>query len=75
MSQRFYRLRDVIGDRSKGIPGLIPISKASWYSGIADGRFPKPVKLSEKSSAWRSDDIDALIERLNDGRWDKQVEG
>ena len=74
MSQRFYRIRDIIGDRKRGILGIIPMSKASWYAGISSGRFPKPVKLSEKSSAWRSADIDALVERLNEGRWSERLE-
>jgi len=70
---RFYRLRDIIGDRRQGIRGIVPISRAAWYAGIKDGRYPKPVKLSEKTSAWRSSDIEALVERLNNGRWDEQA--
>jgi len=70
---KFYRLRDIIGDRKQGIRGIMPISRAAWYAGIKDGRYPKPVKLSEKTSAWRSSDIEALVERLNNGRWDEQA--
>ncbi len=68
---RFYRLRDIIGDRKRGITGILPISRAAWYAGVKDGRYPKPVKLSEKTSAWRSTDIEALVERLNKGRWNE----
>jgi predicted DNA-binding transcriptional regulator AlpA len=75
MSQRFYRLRDIIGDRKQGIFPIIPVSKASWYAGIAEGIYPKPVKLSEKTSAWRSTDIDALVTRLNEGRWNEKLVG
>jgi prophage regulatory protein len=75
MNQRFYRLPDIIGIRSKGVSGIIPMSKAAWYAGIAEGRFPKPVKLSKKSSAWRECDILALVEKLNEGRWAEKVEG
>ncbi|MCG8375728.1 MAG: AlpA family phage regulatory protein [Chlorobiales bacterium] len=70
---RFYRLWDIIGDRKRGIKGILPISRAAWYAGIKDGRYPKPVKLSEKTSAWRSSDIEALVERLNRGCWNKQA--
>jgi hypothetical protein len=72
-TQRFYRIWDVIGNRKRGIPGIIPMSRASWYQGIKNGRFPKPVKLSEKSSAWRSEDIDALVKRINNGQWNENV--
>ncbi|WP_294348003.1 AlpA family phage regulatory protein [Prosthecochloris sp.] len=64
---RYYRLPEIIGDRKNGIPAIIPICKAAWYKGIKAGRYPKPVKLSERTSAWRSTDIDALVKRLSEG--------
>jgi prophage regulatory protein len=41
---------------------VIPVSKSTWWAGVKDGRFPKGVKLSEKITAWRVEDIRALIE-------------
>jgi prophage regulatory protein len=52
----FLRLRAIIGPN-----GLIPISKSTWWQGIRDGRYPKPVKLGPRISAWRVEDIKALI--------------
>ena len=43
---------------------LIPISKSAWWQGCRDGRVPKPVKLGPKTTAWRVEDIAALIERI-----------
>lgn len=40
---------------------LLPIRKTAWWTGIADGRFPAPVKLG-KTSAWRVRDIRKLLE-------------
>jgi len=40
---------------------LIPVSKSGWWAGVASGRYPKPVKLSARCSAWRSQDIADLI--------------
>ena len=40
---------------------LIPVSRTAWYTGIKDGRYPKPVRLSHKCSVWRSDDILAVL--------------
>jgi predicted DNA-binding transcriptional regulator AlpA len=39
-----------------------PVSKSTWWAGVRQGRFPKPVKLSERCTAWRAEDIRALIE-------------
>jgi len=61
----FVRLREILGDRRRGVPGLIPIGKSAWYNGIADGRFPKPVRLGPRTTAWRVSDIRELIERLS----------
>ena len=44
---------------------IIPISKSAWWQGCKDGRFPKPIKLGPRTSAWRSSDIAALVEQLS----------
>ncbi len=41
--------------------GPIPVSKSSWWQGVKDGRYPKPVKLGPRITAWRVEDIRALI--------------
>lgn len=43
---------------------IIPISKSTWWKGIKEGRFPKPVKLTERTSAWLRADIEALCDRF-----------
>ena len=43
---------------------LIPVSKTGWWAGVKTGRYPKPVKLGERMTAWRVEDIRDLIERL-----------
>jgi prophage regulatory protein len=55
----FVRLSAIIAPRCP-----IPVGKSTWWQGIKDGRFPKPVKLGPKTTAWRVEDIRALIERL-----------
>lgn len=45
------------------ILALIPISKSSWWAGIKSGKYPKQIKLGEKTSVWRAEDIWSLIER------------
>ena len=41
--------------------GPIPVSKSTWWAGIKDGRYPKPVKLGPRITAWRVEDIRTLI--------------
>lgn len=43
---------------------LVPISKSAWWEGCKTGRFPKPVKLGPRTTAWRAEDIAALVEEL-----------
>lgn len=59
----FVRLSAIIGDRRRGKPGPFPVSRSTWWKGVSDGRFPAPVRLTERTTAWRVEDIRALIER------------
>ena len=43
---------------------LIPISKSAWWQGCKTGKYPKPIKLSARTTVWKKSDIDALIQRL-----------
>jgi prophage regulatory protein len=47
--------------RLRAVLEIIPVSKSSWWAGIKSGRYPQPVKLGPKITAWRADDIFALI--------------
>lgn len=47
--------------RLKAVLQLLQISKSSYYAGIKTGRFPPPVRLGPRTSAWRLDDIKALV--------------
>lgn len=40
---------------------LIPVSRATWWAGCKSGRFPKPVKLGPRTTAWRAEDITSLV--------------
>lgn len=63
-STGYLRLPQILGNPKSNppIPPLIPVSKTTWWEGIKKGRFPKPIKLSERVTAWRVEDIKALIE-------------
>ena len=55
MEERLLRLSQII-------PDILPISKSSWWQGIKDGRYPQPIKLSERTTCWKASDIAKLIE-------------
>mgnify|MGYP003909549929 CR=1 FL=1 len=57
-----YLLPNVGFIRLPEVLKLIPVSKSTWWEGIKTGRFPKPVKLGKRISAWRVEDIRMLIE-------------
>ncbi len=40
---------------------VMGIGKTTWWAGVKEGRFPKAVKLGPRTSAWRVEDIRALI--------------
>ena len=54
-TERLLRLNQVLA--------RVPISRATWYAGIKDGRFPPPVKLGARISAWREGDVLVLLDR------------
>lgn len=45
---------------------VIPVCKSSWWAGVKSGRYPKPVKLSPRRTAWKAEDIHALIKELSE---------
>lgn len=63
----YIRLPQIIGNpkATPPIPAIIPISKSTWWSGVKNGRFPKAVKLGPRITAWRVEEIRALIEKSN----------
>ena len=66
----FLRLSSIIGDPGdpaaeppkSPIPAIIPVSKSTWWAGVKSGRFPQPVKLGPRTTAWRVEDIRRLCE-------------
>ncbi len=68
LETRFLRLRQIIGDPQKDppIPPIIPVSRSTFLAGVKTGRFPAPVKLSKRCTAWRARDIRALIEAMGE---------
>ncbi|WP_319466198.1 AlpA family phage regulatory protein [uncultured Pseudodesulfovibrio sp.] len=67
MSQDFPQVGFV---RLPQILSVIPVSASTWWRGVKSGKYPGPVKLGERTTAWRVEDILDLIDSLS-----KKAEG
>ncbi|MEQ9008799.1 MAG: hypothetical protein RLP12_12990 [Ekhidna sp.] len=72
----YVRLSQIVGNPKSNppIPPFIPISKSTWWNGIKNGKYPKPVSgrpLGSRITVWRAEDIHALIvpNREKDDSW------
>jgi prophage regulatory protein len=62
----FVRLPQIVGDPKANppIPALIPIGRSTWWQWVQEGKAPAPIKLGPHTTAWRAEDILALVEKL-----------
>lgn len=56
MNQRFARLSEITSKKDK--PGRFPISPATWWRWVAEGKAPRPVNLGPNTTAWAIDELD-----------------
>lgn len=54
---------------AREVCSALKISLATLYRSISAGRLPKPVKIGERASRWRSSDLAEFIDGL--GKPDK----
>lgn len=48
--------------RVKQVLRFVPVSRSNWWQGVKEGRFPQPLKLSQRVTVWKASDIRALVE-------------
>ena len=65
-SEGFVRLKQIIGDPKADppVPPVIPVSRSSWWKGVADRRFPQPIKLGPRTTAWHVESIRSLLAKM-----------
>ena len=56
----FSRLREIVDNPKTGTQGYFPISAATWWRGIRKGKYPKGVKLSQRTTAWENSKLRKL---------------
>ncbi|MBT7950018.1 MAG: AlpA family phage regulatory protein [Gammaproteobacteria bacterium] len=63
----YLRLSHIIGNPKSEppIPAIIPVSRSTWWAGVKSGKYPQPVKLGPRTTAWRYKDIQTLIDQID----------
>ncbi len=61
MIEKLYRLSELIPHKDSSKKRILPMSRSTWYKGISEGRYPKPIRLGPRTSAWKESDIYKLI--------------
>lgn len=47
--------------RLESVLAIFPVSRAAWYAGIAEGRYPAGIQIGKRSVAWSNASLKALI--------------
>lgn len=58
------RLAQIVGNPKANppVPPIIPVGKTSFLNGVKAGRYPAPIKLGPRTTAWRAADIRHIAE-------------
>jgi prophage regulatory protein len=57
----YVRVLDIVGSRKRGIPAIIPVSRATWWRGVKTGRYPQGKLLSPGVRVWSVAEIRELL--------------
>lgn len=55
----FVRLHQILA--------VFPVSKSTWWAGCKSGKYPASVKLGQRTTAWKVEDIRNLLEDAANG--------
>jgi predicted DNA-binding transcriptional regulator AlpA len=67
MSMRVYRLRGITGTKDKSVEGLLPVSPATIWRWVREGKFPKPFKLGAGTTVWDAVQVESFIAKQREG--------
>lgn len=65
MSQRVIRLAQLASIKNR--PGLLPVSPATVWRWVREGKFPKPFKLAAGTTVWSAPLVEAFIAKQQEG--------
>lgn len=64
MQEQLLRLNQIIGDKKKGIPPMVPVSRSTVWAWVKEGKFPAPIKLGPSTTCWKLSDIQQFIQAV-----------
>lgn len=59
MSQRVIRVADIA--TTKTSTGMLPVSPATIWRWVREGKFPKPFKLGDSVTVWNAAEVEAFL--------------
>lgn len=59
MPKRVIRVAEIATTKDK--QGLLPVSPATIWRWVREGKFPKPFKLGASVTVWRAEEIETFI--------------
>ena len=59
MSQRLIRISELASTRGK--PGKLPVSPATLWRWVREGRFPPPFKIGQSITVWNLGEVEAFL--------------
>lgn len=59
MPSKVIRVADIATTKEKR--GLLPVSPATIWRWVREGKFPKPFKLGDSVTVWDAAEVDAFI--------------
>lgn len=65
MSRRVIRLANLATTKTR--QGLLPVSPATVWRWVREGKFPKPFKLGKSVTVWDMAAVEAFIAQRADG--------
>jgi prophage regulatory protein len=65
VAQKFIRLADLASTPNK--PGKLPVSPATVWRWVREGKFPKPFKLGQSVTVWDVGCVESFIAQRSAG--------
>ena len=66
-SRAYSRVSEIANNRRTKEKGMLPVSAATWWKWVAEGKAPAAIKLSPGVTVWRTADVLAFAESLAGG--------
>ncbi len=71
MAQRVGRISEVATTKDR--KGIVPVSPATWWRWVAEGKAPAPFKLGPNTTVWDLDQVEAFVAKQATARQEVAV--